>query len=42
MTPVMPKGLRNMGPGYLRWRREAIARGDATAGRATRAAPQAA
>ena len=44
VTPVMPKSLRNMGPGYLKWRREAIARGDATAGRASRtsATPQAA
>jgi len=28
-TPLMPGSLRNFGPGYLRWRREAIARGDA-------------
>jgi uncharacterized protein (DUF2236 family) len=27
-TPLMPPSLRNTGPGYLRWRREAIARGD--------------
>jgi uncharacterized protein (DUF2236 family) len=27
-TPLMPKWLRNTGPGYLRWRHEAIARGD--------------
>jgi uncharacterized protein (DUF2236 family) len=27
-TPVMPKRLRRMGPAYLQWRREAIARGD--------------
>ena len=27
-TPLMPSCLRNTGPGYLRWRREAIARGD--------------
>ncbi len=25
--PVLPESLRNMGPGYLRWRAEAIARG---------------
>lgn len=28
-TPLMPASLRNVGPSYLRWRREAIARGDA-------------
>jgi len=28
-TPLMPAALRNVGPSYLRWRREAIARGDA-------------
>jgi len=28
-TPLMPASLRNFGPSYLRWRREAIARGDA-------------
>jgi uncharacterized protein (DUF2236 family) len=28
MTPVMPSWLLNTGPGYLRWREEAIARGD--------------
>jgi uncharacterized protein (DUF2236 family) len=28
MTPVMPRTLRNLGPSYLRWRREQIARGD--------------
>ena len=28
VTPLMPKGLRNMGPAYLRWRREALERGD--------------
>jgi uncharacterized protein (DUF2236 family) len=27
-TPLMPSWLRNTGSGYLRWRREAIARGD--------------
>lgn len=27
-TPLMPPALRNTGPGYLRWRAEAIARGD--------------
>jgi uncharacterized protein (DUF2236 family) len=27
-TPLMPASLRNTGPGYLRWREEAIARGD--------------
>jgi uncharacterized protein (DUF2236 family) len=27
-TPLMPAALRNTGPGYLRWRGEAIARGD--------------
>jgi len=28
-TPLLPRGLRNVGPRYLRWRREAIERGDA-------------
>lgn len=28
-TPLMPATLRNSGPGYLRWRREAIERGEA-------------
>lgn len=28
-TPLMPPSLRNTGPGYLRWRQEAIERGDA-------------
>lgn len=28
-TPLLPARLRNVGPSYLRWRREAIARGDA-------------
>ncbi|HEX7244722.1 MAG TPA: oxygenase MpaB family protein [Solirubrobacterales bacterium] len=28
-TPLMPASLRNFGPSYLRWRRQAIARGDA-------------
>jgi uncharacterized protein (DUF2236 family) len=28
-TPLLPRSLRNVGPSYLRWRREAIARGDA-------------
>jgi len=27
-TPLMPPSLRNTGPGYLRWRSEAIERGD--------------
>jgi uncharacterized protein (DUF2236 family) len=27
-TPLMPASLRNTGPGYLRWRREALARGE--------------
>jgi uncharacterized protein (DUF2236 family) len=31
-TPLMPATLRNFGPSYLRWRREAIARGDAASG----------
>lgn len=30
-TPLMPAALRNTGPGYLRWRTEAIARGDVAA-----------
>jgi uncharacterized protein (DUF2236 family) len=32
-TPLMPPSLRNTGPGYLRWRREAIARGDVASAR---------
>ena len=28
VTPLMPGALRNVGPGYLRWRRVPIARGD--------------
>jgi uncharacterized protein (DUF2236 family) len=28
-TPLMPPSLRNTGPGYLRWRHEAIERGEA-------------
>ena len=31
-TPLMPPSLRNTGPGYLRWRREAIARWDVASG----------
>jgi uncharacterized protein (DUF2236 family) len=27
-TPLMARSLRNVGPGYLHWRQEAIARGD--------------
>jgi uncharacterized protein (DUF2236 family) len=27
-TPVLPRSLRRMGPSYLKWRREAIERGD--------------
>lgn len=27
-TPLMPAGLRNTGPRYVRWRREALERGD--------------
>jgi uncharacterized protein (DUF2236 family) len=30
-TPLMPRSLRNSGPLYLRWRREAIARGEVAA-----------
>lgn len=30
-TPLMPEWLRNTGPGYLRWRREALERGDVAA-----------
>jgi uncharacterized protein (DUF2236 family) len=33
MTPLMPPSLRNAGPAYLRWRRDAIARGDVAAAR---------
>jgi uncharacterized protein (DUF2236 family) len=28
LTPIMPSWLLNTGPGYMRWREEAIARGD--------------
>jgi uncharacterized protein (DUF2236 family) len=28
MTPLMPSWLLNSGPGYLRWRKDALARGD--------------
>lgn len=28
LTPVLPGRLRNTGPAYLKWRREALARGD--------------
>jgi uncharacterized protein (DUF2236 family) len=31
-TPLMPRALRNTGPTYMRWRREAIARGDVASG----------
>jgi len=31
LTPLMPESLRIMGPTHLRWRREAIARGDVAA-----------
>jgi len=30
-TPLLPRRVRNVGPSYLRWRREALARGDAAA-----------
>jgi uncharacterized protein (DUF2236 family) len=37
-TPLMPKALLNVGPGYLRWRREALDRGEvASPARAPRA-----
>ncbi len=32
-TPLMPPSLQNTGPGYLRWRAEAIARGDVASAR---------
>ena len=31
-TPLMPTSLRNTGPSYMRWRSEAIARGDVASG----------
>jgi uncharacterized protein (DUF2236 family) len=31
-TPLMPRSLRNTGPAYMGWRREAIARGDVASG----------
>lgn len=31
LTPLLPQTLRNVGPAYLRWRRDAIARGEAAA-----------
>jgi uncharacterized protein (DUF2236 family) len=30
-TPLLPKRLRNLGPTYLRWRRDALARGESVA-----------
>ncbi|MEX2107631.1 MAG: oxygenase MpaB family protein [Solirubrobacterales bacterium] len=30
-TPLLPRSLRNVGPSYLRWRHEAIERGDSAA-----------
>jgi uncharacterized protein (DUF2236 family) len=27
-TPLLPRSLRNVAPGYLKWRRGPIARGD--------------
>ena len=38
-TPLLPRSLRNVGPSYLRWRREAIARGEAGAARRCRQWP---
>lgn len=35
--PLLPPQARNFGPNYLRWRREAIARGDVASGSARRA-----
>jgi uncharacterized protein (DUF2236 family) len=35
-TPLMPSSLGNIGPGYRRWRREAIARGDVASGASLR------
>jgi hypothetical protein len=32
-TPIMPSWLKSTGAGYLRWRAEAIARGDVAAPR---------
>ena len=37
-TPLMPRGLRRIGPGYLRMRREAIERGDFASRRVAAAA----
>jgi hypothetical protein len=31
-TPVAPSWVRNTGPDYLRWRKEALARGDVASG----------
>lgn len=31
--PLMPKAARNFGPSYLRWRRDAIARGEVASGK---------
>jgi uncharacterized protein (DUF2236 family) len=33
-TPLMPGWLKNVGPGYLRWRRDPIARGEVASARA--------
>jgi len=35
-APVLPSSLRNFGPSYLRWRREAIARGEVASGLGTK------
>jgi hypothetical protein len=32
-TPLLPKTVRNFGPSYLRWRRQAIAADEASAPR---------
>ncbi len=39
---ILPSSLRNFGPSYLRWRREAIARGEVASGIGTKFAPPAA
>jgi uncharacterized protein (DUF2236 family) len=38
--PLMPKAARDFGPHYLRWRREAIARGDVASGKGSKHGPR--
>jgi hypothetical protein len=38
--PLLPKAVTEFGPYYLRWRREAIARGEVASGVGTKFAPK--